>query len=64
MSVKPKQISQYFEKPRNIKLIQARIDSDLLEEIRKLKSQDNVSWDELIMACFRRYRDERQRDEK
>ena len=33
-------------------LFQARIDADLLEKVRKIRNESNMSWQQVVEYCF------------
>jgi hypothetical protein len=43
-------------------LVQARIDTTLVEQVREVMSRENLTWTELLSACFKKFLDENKKE--
>lgn len=53
-----KQFNEYLPKRFDTALIQGRVPKELLIPIRAIMTKHNLSWSELLTACFRKLIDE------
>lgn len=45
-------------KPREVSLVQGRVDSSLVKDIRKIMKKHGLKWSEIITACLKKMKEE------
>lgn len=57
-------IKDYLPTKVNTVLIQARVSQELVEKVRQFMFKNNLSWSDLVTACFKKLVAETEKEEK
>lgn len=57
-------IRDRLPKPVDHKLVQAKIESDLFDQVREQMKKDDISWPDLLRTCFLVYLEESRKQKK